>query len=260
MLLLTLKSKLFGGMSIFSKIIAGDVFNKESLLKALDGQDAVYMNLSVAQKSKEKDLQPEREGIDNILAAGKETGIRRIANISSLVHLYQGMNGFDWWAFRIKHDAVEKIKKSGIPYSIFYPSTFMETFPYQIMRGKKIAMMGKSQFPMWFIAAEDYARQVAKSFEILTTENREYNVQGLEAFDFNQASGVFIKNYQKAKLSVQRLPSGLVKFIGKFSQPLNYVWNICEALNKYPEEFKSQPTWDELGKPSIRLADFARSL
>jgi len=102
-----------------SKIIAGDVFNKESLLKALDGQDAVYMNLSVAQKSKEKDLQPEREGIDNILAAGKETGIRRIANISSLVHLYQGMNGFDWWAFRIKIDALEKIKKFGITYSIF---------------------------------------------------------------------------------------------------------------------------------------------
>lgn len=243
-----------------STTITGDIFVKDNLLKALKGQDAVYMNLSVPQKSKEKHLQPEREGIDNVIAAGKETGIKRIANISSLVHLYQGMNGFDWWAFRIKHDAIEKIKNSGIPYSIFYPSTFMETLPYQVMRGKKIAVMGKSQFPMWFIAANDFGRQVARSFEILTNENREYNVQGPEPLDFNQAADVFINNYQKAKLSVQRLPAGLVKFLGNFKQQLNYVWHICEALNKYPEKFESQPTWNELGTPTTRLADYARSL
>lgn len=243
-----------------AKIVSGDIFNKDSLAKALNGQDAVYMNLSVTQNSKEKHPQPEREGIDNIIAAGKEAGIKRIASISSLVHLYQGMNGFDWWAFRIKHDAVEKIKKSGIPYSIFYPSTFMETFPYQMLRGKKIAAMGKSKFPMWFIAADDFGRQVARSFDILTTENREYNVQGPEPLDFNQATTVFINNYQKAKLTVQRLPAGLIKFLGNFSQQLNYVWHICEALNKYPEKFESQLTWNELGTPTTRLADYARSL
>ncbi|MEK7226063.1 MAG: NmrA family transcriptional regulator, partial [Bacteroidota bacterium] len=125
---------------------------------------------------------------------------------------------------------------------------------------KKIAVMGKSQFPMWFIGANDFGRQVARSFEILTNENREYNVQGPEPLDFNQAATVFINNYQKAKLSVQRLPSGLVKFLGNFNQQLNYVWHICEALNKYPEKFESQPTWNELGTPTTRLADYARSL
>jgi nucleoside-diphosphate-sugar epimerase len=44
------------------------------------------MNLSVHQSSKEKHRQPEREGVDNIISAAKETGIRRLVYLSSLVH------------------------------------------------------------------------------------------------------------------------------------------------------------------------------
>ena len=243
-----------------SKIIKGDVFDKASLAPAFAGMDAVYCNLSVVQTSKEKDLQAEREGIDNIIVAAKETGIKRIAYLSSLVHLYEGMNNFHWWAFEMKNNAVQKIKDSGIPYSIFYPSTFMETFPYQMMHGNKIAMLGGSLAPMWFIAAADYAKQVANSFQILTTENKEYNVQGTEPFTFDEATKNFIKHYSKAKLKTMKAPIGLVKFFGSFSQKLNYGWHICEALNKYPEKFESDETWKELGKPSITLADYARNL
>ncbi len=244
-----------------SAIIAkGDVYDKESLVKAFAGQHAVYMNLSVRQDSREKDTQTEREGLDNIIAAAKECGISRLVYLSSLVHFYQGMDGFYWWAFRIKESAVQKIKNSGIPYTIFYPSTFMETFPYQMMRGKKVAAMGKSLMPMWFIAADDYARQVARSFEILKNENKEYNVQGQDPLTFAEATNIFIDNYKKTKLSILRMPIGVAKFAGVFSPKLNYVWHICEALNRYPEKFESQQTWNELGKPATRLADFAKNL
>ena len=243
-----------------AKAVQGDVFDKATLVKAFAQMDVVYMNLSVDQSSKEKDPHAEREGMENIIAAAKETGIKRLACLSSLVHFYEGMNGFSWWSFRIKHAAAEKIKASGIPYSIFYPSTFMETFPYQMMRGNKIAQLGKSIAPMWFIAAADYAKQVARSFEITTTENKEYNVQGTEPFTFEEAAKVFIANYKKAKLSTMKAPIGLMKFFGIFVQKFNYVWHICEALNKYPEKMDSQQTWNELGTPTTRLADYAKSL
>lgn len=243
-----------------TKIERGDVFDKTSLINAMTGKDAVYSNLSVFQTSKEKDKQPEREGLDNIIAAAKYTGLKRFACISSIIHKYEGMNGFSWWAFQIKNSAIEKIKASGIPYTIFYPSTFMETFPYQMMRGNKIALLGKSEAPMWFIAAADYAKQVARSFEIAGNENKEYYIQGPEPYTFDEAAKIFIANYKKAKLSSMKAPVGLMKFFGNFSPKFNYVWHICEALNKYPEKFKSQPTWNELGKPVTRLADYAKSL
>lgn len=243
-----------------AKVVQGDVFDKSTLVKAFAQMDAVYMNLSVMQSSKEKDPQPEREGIENIISAAKETSVKRLACLSSLVHFYEGMNGFSWWSFRIKHAAVEKIKASGIPYTIFYPSTFMETFPYQMMRGNKVALLGKSEAPMWFIAAADYAKQVARSFEIAGNENKEYNIQGPEAFTFDEATKVFMANYKKAKLSTMKVPIGLMKFFGNFIQKFNYAWHICEALNKYPEKMDSQQTWNELGTPVTRLADYAKNL
>ena len=124
-----------------TKIIPGDVFDKEGLKKAFAGQDIVYMNLSVNQSSKEKHPQTEREGIANVIAAAKETGIKRIAYLSSLVKNYQGINGFNWWSFDIKHKAVDTIRSSGIAYSIFYPSTFMECLDQQMLRGNKLMVV-----------------------------------------------------------------------------------------------------------------------
>lgn len=243
-----------------SKIQKGDVLDESSLTRTMQGMDAVYCNLSVLPASKEKDPHTEREGVDNIITAAKQTGIRRIAYLSSLVHRYQGMNDFNWWAFRNKQQAVQKIQACGIPYTIFYPSTFMETYPFQMMRGNKIAMLGDSIMPMWFIAADDYGKQVAASFRRLTNENRDYAVQGTEAFTFAEANKIFIDNYRKAKLSTMKAPIGLMKFLGRFHQPFNYAWHICEALNKYPEKFESETTWEELGKPVITLKDYAASL
>jgi uncharacterized protein YbjT (DUF2867 family) len=243
-----------------AKIVQGDVFDKDSLIKAFTGQEIVYMNLSVEQTSKKIQPQPEREGVDNIIAAAKETGIRRLAYISSLLHRYNGMNGFHWWAFDIKKSAIERIKASGIPYTIFYPSTFMETFPFQMLRGNKIAMLGKSEMPMWFIAAADYGKQVAKSLLIASIENKEYAIQGLEPFTFDGANAIFINNYSKSRLKVLKAPMGLMKLAGNFSSKFNYAWHICEALNKYPEKFESNQTWKELGTPETSLANYAKSL
>jgi uncharacterized protein YbjT (DUF2867 family) len=244
----------------FAKTLRGDVFDRSTLVRAFDQMDAVYMNLSVHQSSKEKDPQPEREGVDNIISAAKETGIKRLVYLSSLVHFYEGMNGFHWWSFRLKQSAVEKIKASGIAYTIFYPSTFMETIPYQMMQGNKVGLLGRSEMPMWFIAAADYAKQVARSFEIAGHENKEYTIQGLEALRSDEAAKIFIANYKKKKLSTLKAPMWIVKFMGIFIQKFNYGWHICEALNKYPEKMDSQQTWNELGKPVTRLADYARSL
>ena len=240
--------------------VKADVMDHGSLLAAMKGMDAVYCNLSIASGSGEKSPQPEREGIDNILAAAKVTGVKRIAYLSSLVHRYEGTNGFHWWAFRVKQRAVQQIRESGLAYTIFFPSTFMETFPYQMMRGNKIAMLGRSVAPMWFIAAEDYGRQVANSFRLLTIENKEYSIQGPNPFTFEEGNRVFTENYKKAKLGKMKVPTGLMKFLGNFSQKFSYTWHICEALNKYPEKFESDQSWKELGKPGITLADFAAGL
>jgi uncharacterized protein YbjT (DUF2867 family) len=240
-----------------SRIIEGDVFSEESLREAFVGQDIVYINLSVAAGTRKKDLQPEREGILNILTAAKKTVVKRIAYLSSLIKDYQGMNGFEWWAFKIKNDAVNAVKTSGIAYSIFYPSTFMETF-INLVRGNNIYLVSGSRAPMWMISAEDYGRQVNKALEI-AKGNQEFVIQGLEPFTWDEAAKHIIQHANR-KLGIKKAPMGLVKLLGMFSPKINYGANILTALNQYPEKFESEETWSLLGKPTITLKEFAGRL
>lgn len=240
-------------------VAKGDVFDIASLEAAMAGQEIVYLNLSVAQSSKKNEPQPEREGINNIIEAAKKASIKRIVYLSSLIKNYEGMNGFNWWAFEIKHAAVNAIKKSGLNYTIFYPSTFMECLDKQMLQGTRIMLAGKSEAPMWFIAAKDYGVQVAWAMKKAGDTNQEYVVQGLEPFTSDEAAKVFIQNV-KSNIKIMRAPIAPLKYLGIFNQRMNYAYHICEALNKYPEKFESETTWNDLGKPSTTLAEYIASL
>jgi uncharacterized protein YbjT (DUF2867 family) len=238
-------------------VMQGDLRNPEDLSRLFTGKDAVYLNLNLDMSAGKNSYHNEREGLDAIIAAARKHSLKRIAFVSSLVMNYQGMNGFNWWVLELKRQAVEKIRASGIPYTIFYPSTFMENFETNYRQGKKIMLAGTSHHKMYYIAGEDFGKQVSRSFQILSDENKEYTVQGPEGFTADEAATEYIRYYRKETLSISRAPAGVLKFLGYFNQRMHYGYHIVTALNHYPEKFGSQTTWDELGKPSITLKAFA---
>ncbi|MFM9907762.1 MAG: SDR family oxidoreductase [Chitinophagaceae bacterium] len=246
---------LFPGLTV----IETDVFNKRQLLIGLKNQDCVYISVSPDRTARPSDRMQEKEGIDNIIDAAKDCGVKRIALLSSLVQDYDGTNGFDWWIFQLKLDAVQKIKSCGIPYSIFYPSSFMETVNRDLINGSKLLLTAGSSAPMWFIAGEDYGKQVARAFQIAGNNNQEYTIQGPEPYTWNEASSIIVANYRKP-LKIMKAPLLLLKIAGIFSRKMNYASRICEALNKYPEKFSSEAAWEELGKPTITLANYIKTL
>lgn len=241
-------------------IIKGDLKNEANVEKAMQGQEGVFMSLSVLQTEKESDWHAEQQGLETIVRIAKQQGIKRIGYLSSLVHLYQGINDFDWWVFRLKQQAVKTIKESGVPYTIFYPSTFMESIFYQSKQWKMIALGGKSAYPLYYIAANDYALQVANSFKILKDENKEYVVQGPEPFTQDEAAKLFIKYYKKERLFTMWAPMFMMQMMGAFSRKFDYGYHIVTALNKYPEKFEATNTWQELGRPTTTLKAFAEKI
>ena len=246
------------GLPVEVKFLQGDLQNKQDVERALETADGVYLNLSVPPESAPTDFQPEREGLKTVLEVAKDANVRRIGYLSSIVKRHQGANNFHWWAFDVKNQAVEMIKQSGVPYTIFYPSSFMENFAGGYRQGNKLMLAGESKFPMYFIAGADYGKQVAKSFQILSDENREYDVQGLEAFTADEAAKVFAENYQREKLKISKTPLFVLKAAGFLNRKMANTAKIIEALNDYEERFTSEKTWQELGKPTITLAEYAR--
>jgi uncharacterized protein YbjT (DUF2867 family) len=248
--------------SIFpnANIVYGDVFDPLSMLPVFEGKDIVYINLGPLRSARKSHRMTESEGIENIVSVAQKTDVKRLILLSSMVQNYNGMNGFHWWVFDIKHQAVSTIQKSGIPYTIFYASTFMESFDQLMMKGNNIMLAGESKAPMHFIAAKDYGKQLVRSIAQLNNENKEYFVQGPEAYNWDNAARIFIDNYKKRKLKTLKAPLGILKFMGKLSPVINYGARICEALNNYPEKMESEATWEELGKPETTVKRYAEGL
>ncbi|MCW3075099.1 MAG: NmrA family protein [Flaviaesturariibacter sp.] len=237
-------------------LVIGDLQDPRSIETVLEGQEAVYLNLAVAQTSREADFQPEREGLQSILEIAQREGIRHIGFLSSLVMRYQGVDGFHWWAFDIKHKAVEMIKRSGIRYSIFYASAFMESFDKGAYRqGSRINLAGDSKHPMYLIAGKDYGKQVVAAF-LTDSGNREYSVQGTECYTADQAAKLFVTNSKGVKMA--KIPIGMLKFLGRFNRKFNYGAHIVDAINNYPETFEAEPTWQALGKPETSFLDYIK--
>ena len=248
------KAKTLFGSNV--RIVKGDIKDAASLKELLTGQDAVYLNLSVEQSSGVNDFQAEREGLKNILEVSKASNIKRVGYLSSLVHFYTGIS---WWVLDIKKEAVKNIKQSGLHYSIFYPSTFMESFDQGAYRqGNSINLAGTSKYPMYLIAGSDYGKQVVKAFEN-DNGNNEYVVQGQDGFIVDDAAKLFVDNYKKAKIKVVKLPFGLLKFLGRLTKKFNYAANIVDALNNYPEKFEAEKTWQDLGKPQTKFIDYIKT-
>ena len=247
--------KIFPGITC----IEADVLNIQQLINGFYQQDCVYISLSPDRSARFTDQLPEREGIQNILVAAKQCGVKRIALLSSVVQNYNGMNGFDWWIFRVKLEAVKNIKASGISYSIFYPSTFMESIKRDLISGNKLLLTTGSVAPMWFIAGDDYGKQVAKALAIAGSTKQEYVIQGPVAYTWEEAAKVITENY-KQPLRLVKAPMMIMKTAGLFMRKMKYAWHICEALNKYPETFTSERTWEELGKPETTLTAYIKNL
>jgi len=238
-------------------LVSGDVFDGESLRRAFAGRDIVYLNLRAAARP--SDPQPETDGLRNVIDAAKATEVRRIAMISSMVKDYEGTNGFHSWTFQLKHESARILRDSGLEWTIFSPSSFMENFLDSYREGDAIALVGRAKHPQWFIAGEDYGRQVARSFELESAAATEYFVQGPEPLLTDDAAEIFVRNRVSEKLRITHQSIWPLRIGRFFNRNLADIWSIVEALNEYPETFRAERTWNELGPPRITLAEFART-
>lgn len=236
-----------------------DLKDPASLEKGLNGCDALYLNLQVGQDAKESDWCPEREGIDNALAAAKKAGVKRVGYLSSIIKDDPSFS--DWWVYQVKKAAAEKVKKSGMAWTVFCPSCFMENLSnLQIQNGKLMNITGSKNKNYW-ISGQDYGRMVASAFKTDPAKNKEYWIQGPEALDTVEVADQFLKNYTRQALKLQAAPLGMIKVISLFSgAKMRYMVKIMGSVMKMPEPFKGEAAWKELAQPKDTIASFAKRL
>lgn len=237
-------------------LIVGDLENINDLKIALKDADGVFVTIANTYLDKESSFNAETQGLDNVIKAAKQFDTKQIILLSSfLARNYSG----DWWIYHSKQSGIERVKNSGIPYTIFYASNFMENFTNSMVRGKSVSTIkSKLKNKSFWISGQDFGKQVANAFRSEIALNKEYPAQGLQDFTMQEVAHEFAKNYSKEKLKVTAAPAGFVKFLGIFSPMIKFMYKLSQVNINNHEIFEAQKTWDELGRPTTTIADFAK--
>ena len=153
----------------------GDVGDRPSIERALQGCYGVHASLQAA--SVESIEQVEHQGTARIAEAAARRGVARLTYLSGYLatreHLHIPQH-------RAKYLAEQAIQQSGVPYTLFKPTYFMDTLPRHIQRTRAVAI-GRAMPPLHMIAAEDYARMVSVAFRKPEAANRSFFIRGTEA-------------------------------------------------------------------------------
>ncbi|MCI0406576.1 MAG: NAD(P)H-binding protein, partial [candidate division Zixibacteria bacterium] len=130
-----------------------------------------------------------RQGVENLIAAAKENGIKRFIQISAL-----GVcAGIDTAYFRSKEAGEKALMASGLDWTIFRPAMifgFDDGFSTEMLalmkKGPFIPVIGKGDYKLQMVYVEDVAKCVAKALEMPETVGQTYCLGGPDIMSMNE--------------------------------------------------------------------------
>jgi len=190
------------------EIAAGDVEDRASLDAALLGCQAVHINLDGGL---DPDL--ERRGAENVVAAAAKAGIQRITYLSGTSVTKENC----WYAgTKAKFEAEAAVRASGVPYTIFQATFFMETLP-RFVRGTRASILGSQPHPWHWVAADDYARMVSKACGTPEATNKTLHVFGPQPRTTRQALQTYC-DIARPDAKVSTVPFWMASLIARLSR------------------------------------------
>jgi len=235
------------------EIVKGGVDNAAALREAMTGVDGVHISLKGGPTAADYD-RIDHLATRNIAQTAKEMGIGRVTILSAYA---VSVEKADTPESRAKFKGEQALKSSGVPYTIFRASWFMETLPLFI-QGKSISLIGNQIHPLHWIAADDYARMVSKSYQTDETLNKELYIFGPEAYTMGEAIKIYADH---AGVKVSPMSTHMLAVLGALT--FNTEWKGMAVLMKHYEKWGEDGSPDEanrlLGAPQIKLKDWIKT-
>jgi len=227
--------------------VQGDIQDKKSIEQSLDGCFGVHINLSG---------ELEQAGAEMVAAAAARLKLQRITYISGTSVAEENT-----WVpvMKGKFLAERAIRESGVPYTIFCPTWFIEVLPKYI-RGNRAFVFGKQPNPYHLVAADDYAGMVAASYGTEAAINKRLIIHGPEGVLFHDALRRFCKVFHPDIKKVATMPYWFATAIARIkgTKEMKSVSDFMTAFEKVGELGDPSEANDILGAPQITLDDWLR--
>jgi NADH dehydrogenase len=183
--------------------LAGDVGDDEAVRAAVAGCVAIHVSLGGANDAAEMN-RTEHHGTARVARLGAAAGVRRLSYVSgafvgqpSATH-----NPYE----RAKMAAESAIEASGVPFTIFRPTYFMETLPRHL-RGRRAIVLGRQPHPLRMIAAADFAGLVCQAISTPAAAGQRFYPKGPEPLTLTEALRTYCAAIApRARVSVAPLP------------------------------------------------------
>jgi uncharacterized protein YbjT (DUF2867 family) len=232
------------------EVVGGDVEDLSALQAALQGCQAVHVNL---EGGLDPDL--ERRGAANIARAAAKAGIQRLTYLSGT----SVTQANSWYAgTKAKFEAEAAIRAAGVPYTIFQATFFMETLP-RLVRGTRASIIGNQPHPWHWVAAADYAGMVAKAYATPAAANKTLHIFGPQAMTMAQALQTYCTLASPAA-KVGSIPFWMAALIGSLTRDksLQAAVPFFRYSAKVAEEGNPAEANALLGAPSTTLEQWCK--
>ena len=232
------------------ELVAGDLRDETALRSAMSGMDAVYINLPTPASQRVWNI--DLHGTKLIADAAARTGIKHLLRISAMG---ASESSNQWWVMREKAEADQAVIDSGVPYTIFRPTWYMESLAL-FAAGSFMLKLNVPEKPLWWIAGDDCGRQVAAALLSIQAINRIYTIQGSEPMTMPDALRRFASALPR-RYRMLPVPMAMLRVAGvAFAEP-RYMADLIDMTFKYTSRFDAQAAWDDLGTPTMTVEDYA---
>jgi len=232
------------------ELFQGDVDNLDSVRAAITGVDGVHISLKGGPTEADFERM-DHLAVRDISKIAKEKNVGRVTLISAYA---VSEKKADTPESRSKVRGEAALKSSGVPYTIFRASWFMETLPL-FVQGKSISLIGNQIHPLHWVAAEDYARMVSKSYQTDETLNKELYIFGPEAHTMGEAMKIYA---EYAGVKVSPMSTQMLAVLGMLT--FNTEWKGMAVLMKHYEKWGEDGSPEEanrlLGAPRVTLKEW----
>ena len=227
---------------------AGDVDDPAAIERALEGCMGVHISLHAGPSPESLD-HVEHQGTARIAELAARQGLSRLTYLSGMLVTKDAEIPGD----RAKFRAEEAIHRSGVPYTVFKPTYFMETLPRHI-QGNFAIVLGRQPHPLHMVAAHDFAQMVSRSFRTPEAANRHFFVHGPEAITIPDALRMYCSLVEPGKRVVS-VPLWFMSVVDALfmRRQLQSTIQLMEVMQRIGERGDSSETNAVLGAPTTRL-------
>jgi uncharacterized protein YbjT (DUF2867 family) len=227
---------------------AGDVNDPAAVEHALEDCSGVHVSLRGDSDPKKLD-RVEYRGTARIAELAAQQSVSRLTYLSGMLVA----EGAETPGDRAKFRAEQAIRQSGVSYTIFKPTYFMETLPRHI-RGKLAIVLGRQTHPLHMVAARDFAQMVSRSFQTPEAANRHFFIHGPEAITIPDALRLYCSLVEPGKRVVS-MPLWFMSIVDKLfmGRQLRGTLQLMRVMQRVGERGDSSETDKALGAPTTTL-------